>query len=102
MDNETENRRNPRHEIPLQGTLHSRGQATPCRVRNISAGGALIEVETNLRPGQGIDVEIPELGKMAGRVVRVFWKLAGVSLDQDEGKIDSFIVEWLESGPKEI
>jgi hypothetical protein len=71
-------------------------------VRNISAGGALVEVQTTLRPGQAIDVEIPELGKMPGRVVRVFWKLAGISLDQDEGKIDSFIVEWLERGPKEI
>lgn len=102
MDNQSDNRRHPRHEIPLEGTLHSRGQALPCRVRNISTGGALVEVQTNLRPGQAIDVEVPELGKMAGRVVRVFWKLAGISLDQDEGKVDSFIVEWQERGPKEV
>ena len=101
MDNEKDHRRHPRHDIPLEGTLHVRGETMPCRVRNISGGGALVEVETNLRPGHSVDVEIPEIGKMTGRVVRVFWKLAGIALEQDEAKIDSFIVEWLERGPKD-
>ena len=101
MDKETDNRQHPRHEIPLEGTLHYRGDTTPCRVRNISAGGALIEVETNIRPGHAVDIELPELGKMAGRVTRVIWKLAGISLDKDEAQDDAFIVGGLERESKD-
>ena len=94
-------RRHPRHDIPLEGTLHSRGETMPCQIRNISAGGALIQVEANLRPGHHVAVEIPEIGKLAGRVVRVIWKLAGISLEEGEAEVDAFIVEWLESQSKD-
>ena len=101
MDNETDRRRDHRHDIPLEGTLQWRGEVVPCRVRNLSASGALIEVETTLRPGHHVTVEIPEIGKMTGRVVRMIWKLAGIALEEGKEEVDAFIVEWLEHDSKD-
>ena len=95
MGNETDKRRHPRHDIPLEGILYYRGETMPCQVRNISAGGALIKVEANIRPGHYVSVEIPETLKMAGRVVRLIWKHAGISLEEGEAEVEAFIVEWL-------
>ena len=101
MDNQTDKRRHPRHIITLKGTLHSRGETTPCEVRDISAGGALIQTDINLRPGHYVAVEVPEIGKMGGRVVRVIWKHAGISLEEGEAEIEGFLVEWLEKQTKD-
>ena len=101
MDNENNRRRHSRHDIPLEGKLTWRGQSMPCQVRNLSAGGALVEVESTLRPGHLITIEVPELGKMTGRVVRMIWKLAGISLEEGEAEVDAFIVEWLERESKD-
>jgi hypothetical protein len=94
-EHEPDQRRHPRYDIELEGTLHWRGETMPCRVRNISAGGALIKVEKTLRPGHRVTVEIPEIGKMTGRVVRMMWKLVGISMEDGEAEIDTFMVEWL-------
>jgi len=96
MFHQIDHRQHPRYDIPLEGILHSRGEAMPCSVRNISAGGALIRTEANLRPGQYVSVEISEIGKMSGRVVRVIWKLAAISLEEGKAEVDAFLVEWLE------
>ena len=79
-----EKRQHPRFEIPLEGVLHSGNEDAPFRVRNISAGGALIEVEANLRPGHLIKLEIPEIGTLDARMTRMNWKFAGISLEEGE------------------
>ncbi len=101
MFHQIDHRQDPRYDIPLEGILHSRGEAMPCSVRNISAGGALIRTEANLRPGHYVSVEISEIGKMSGRVVRVIWKLPGISLEEGEAEVEAFLVEWLERQPKD-
>jgi hypothetical protein len=101
VENEPDQRRHPRYDIPLEGTLHWRGETMPCRVRNLSVGGALIEVEKTLRPGHQVTVEIPEIGKMTGRVVRMIWKLVGISIEEGEPEIDAFLVQWLKRASKE-
>lgn len=101
MADETDKRRHPRHEIPLEGTLHSRGEEMPCRVRNISASGALLEVDANLRPGHYISVEIPEIGKFGGRVVRVLWKHAAMHMEEGTAEVEGFLVEWIENQTKD-
>ncbi|MCH8917489.1 MAG: PilZ domain-containing protein [Proteobacteria bacterium] len=101
MDYQTDHRRHPRYDIPLEGTLHSRGETMPCWLRNISAGGALIKVGANLRPGQYVSVEIPEIGEMAGRVVRVNWYGTGISLEEGKAVVDAFLVEWIERQSKD-
>ena len=100
-DNETEHRRHPRYEIPLEGTLRAGSEVVPCRVRNISASGALIEVEHQLRVAHLVTIEIPEIGRMTARVARVSWKFTGLSLVDGEEAVDAFIVEWLEQNPQD-
>jgi hypothetical protein len=100
-ENEIENRRHPRHEIPLEGTLRAGSVVVPCRVRNISAGGALIEIEHQLRVAHLVTIEIPEIGRMTARVARVSWKFTGLSLVDGEEAVDAFIVEWLERESKD-
>ena len=101
VEDEPDQRRHPRYDIPLEGARHWRGETMPCRMRNISAGGALIEVERTLRPGHRVTVEIPEIGEMTGRVVRMMWKLVGISMEEGGAAADAFIVEWLERGSKD-
>ena len=97
MSDGPEKRRHPRHEIPLEGTLRSGGNEAPCKVRNLSAGGALLEVDLPLRPGHLVTVEIPEIGAHNARVVRTIWKFAAVALEGGEKEIEGFIVEWLKN-----
>ena len=101
MFHQIDHRQHPRYDIPLEGILHSRGEAMPCSIRNISAGGALIRTEANLRPGHYVSVETSEFGKMSGRVVRVIWNFAAISLEGGKTEVDAFLVEWLERQPKD-
>ena len=101
MVDDPDKRQHPRHEIPLEGTLRSGGNQAPCMVRNLSAGGALLEVDLPLRPGHLITVDIPEIGAHNARVVRVIWKFAAVALEGGEKEIEGFIVEWMENEGKD-
>jgi len=93
--------RSPRYEIPLEGTLHAGSVVVPCRVQNISASGALIEIYHQLRIGHLVTIKIPEIGSMTARVARVSWKFTGLSLVEGEKAVDAFIVEWLERESKD-
>lgn len=94
-ENPQEQRRHPRHEIPLQGTLKSGGCSVPCQVINISAGGALIEADANLRIDDWATIRIPDFGSMTGRVVRITSTNIGLSFTDGEAAVDAFILEWL-------
>ncbi len=95
-----EKRQHPRYEIPLKGTLLTGRDEVPCDIRNLSAGGALIEANASIRPGHYIDVEVPEIGRLSGRVTRVVWKFAGLALERGQKEVEAYIVEWLENaGP---
>ncbi|HSR55746.1 MAG TPA: PilZ domain-containing protein [Alphaproteobacteria bacterium] len=97
MTDESDKRRHPRHEIPIEGVLRSGGQEAPCKVRNMSAGGALLEVEIPLRPGHLVTVDLPDIGSHEARVVRILWKFAAVEMESGEKEIEAFIVEWLQN-----
>ena len=75
----------------------------PCRVHNISAGGALIETNARLRIGDRATVKISVFGTRIGRVVRVGSTTVGIAFEDGEQAMDAFIVEWLalESGAAE-
>jgi hypothetical protein len=94
-----EKRQHPRFEIPLEGVIHTTNADAPFRVRNISAGGALIEVEANLRPGHLVKIEIPEIGQFNARMTRMNWKFAGISLVDGEKEVGAFISSWLDKNP---
>ena len=95
-----ERRRHPRFEIPLEGELHMGNGAAPFRVRNLSSGGALIDVEADLRLGHLIRLEIPEIGMLTARTMRIHWKFSGVSLVEGGDKVSAFIGEWLHEEPE--
>ncbi|MDH3242732.1 MAG: PilZ domain-containing protein [Alphaproteobacteria bacterium] len=95
-----EKRQHPRFEIPLEGTIHTGNDDVPCRIRNLSVGGALIEAETSLRPGHLFDIEVPEIGTMSARMTRMNWKFAGIRLEEGNEKVSAFLGDWLERQPQ--
>lgn len=65
-----ERRRSRRYEATEAGTLWHYGNPTKCTVKNISAGGALVETGINLPAGANVELEVPSWGRFAARVVR--------------------------------
>jgi diguanylate cyclase (GGDEF)-like protein len=51
--------RAPRHRLIKRGTLHAGGQSLPVNVRNLSAGGALLEAPRDLEEGSSAKLEMP-------------------------------------------
>ncbi|MDH3241927.1 MAG: PilZ domain-containing protein [Alphaproteobacteria bacterium] len=94
-DTGSEQRRHHRHDIPMAGSLHAAGVVVPCRIRNISASGALVEAEVRLRLGDWATIKIPDFGSMTGRIVRVTSTFFGLSFSDGEAAVDAFILEWL-------
>ena len=94
-DTGSEQRRHPRHDIPMTGFLHAGGVVVPCRVQNISAGGALVEADARLRLGDWATIKIPDFGSMTGRVARITSTFIGLSFTDGEAAVDAFILEWL-------
>ena len=54
--------RAPRHGLIRLATLKCNGQSLPVRLRNISAGGALLESERALEPGSQVQLDLPGCG----------------------------------------
>ena len=99
-ENISDQRRHSRHEIPLQATLQAAGVVVPCRVHNVSASGALIDVNARLRIGDRVTVKVPDFGAMVGLVARISSTTVGIAFEEGEAAMDAFIAEWLalESG----
>ncbi len=93
--NASDQRRHPRHDIPLRGYLHCGGAVVPCRVRNISAGGALVEASANLRLGDWATIKVPHFGSITGRVARISSTFIGIAFSDGEQAVDAFILQWL-------
>lgn len=94
-DRTFDRRRHPRHEISIRASLHAAGVVVPCHVRNISAGGVLVEANAQLRIGDRTKVTIPEFGAVAGWVVRVSSTTVGIAFEESNQSIDRFVAEWL-------
>ena len=60
--------RAPRHGLIRLATLKSNGQSFPVRLRNISAGGALLESDRSLEPGSEVQLDLPGCGTIAADV----------------------------------
>lgn len=97
-------RQHPRIAIPLEGKVSKGDKRVPCRLRNISAGGALIEMDagalfeagSTLRVGQPLEVEIPEIGKLKACPTRMHWKFAALSFEDGSEVVGAFIKQWLD------
>jgi diguanylate cyclase (GGDEF)-like protein/PAS domain S-box-containing protein len=60
--------RPPRHRLIRMGSLSVDGQILPVRLRNISAGGAMIECERELVPGMDVELDLDEAGRLEAEV----------------------------------
>ncbi|MDH3240930.1 MAG: PilZ domain-containing protein [Alphaproteobacteria bacterium] len=98
-------RQHPRFEIPLEGVVRKGEKTVPFRLRNISAGGALIEIDSadlfelnaHLRIGHSATMEIPDIGTFKARPTRMHWKFAGFSFENGNAEIGAFIKHWTEA-----
>jgi diguanylate cyclase (GGDEF)-like protein len=60
--------RSPRHGLIRLATLQWDGLSLPVRLRNISAGGALLESERGLAPGAEVQLDLPGCGLLTSEV----------------------------------
>ncbi len=54
--------RSPRHTLLRKGTLYWGGVTIEVRLRNISSGGAKVEIDQELRPGCEVELDLGEAG----------------------------------------
>ena len=66
--------RAPRHGLIRLATLKWEGRELPVRLRNISAGGALLESERGLAPGSSVELDLAGCGLLKAEVR---WSQAG-------------------------
>lgn len=103
-------RRNARHEIPLNGFVRKGDKSIPCRLRNVSASGALIEIDSSdlfelnahLRIGHTATLEIPEIGTFKAHPTRMHWKFAGFAIEDGAAEIGAFIEHWQEDAGQDL
>ncbi|HEX8064276.1 MAG TPA: EAL domain-containing protein [Allosphingosinicella sp.] len=60
--------RPPRHRLIRNGRLLWEGRTLPVRLRNISAGGAMIECDNQLEPGTPVELDLAEAGTLPAEV----------------------------------
>ncbi|HEX8514206.1 MAG TPA: EAL domain-containing protein [Allosphingosinicella sp.] len=60
--------RPPRHRLIRNGRLLWKGRTLPVRLRNISAGGAMIECDNELEPGTAVELDLSEAGTLPAQV----------------------------------
>ncbi|HYG49035.1 MAG TPA: EAL domain-containing protein [Allosphingosinicella sp.] len=60
--------RPPRHRLIRNGSLIWEGRTLPVRLRNISAGGAMIECGNALEPGTPVELDLAEAGTLPAEV----------------------------------
>jgi len=73
-----EQRGGRRHPLIWSGLLHHDFQSTPCRLRNISETGAMIECEASLRPGAEPMLELGDSIQLSTTVAWTFGDTAGL------------------------
>ncbi len=60
--------RPPRHRLIRNGRLLWEGRTLPVRLRNISAGGAMIECDSELEPGTPVQLDLAEAGTLPAEI----------------------------------
>jgi diguanylate cyclase (GGDEF)-like protein len=60
--------RPPRHRLIRNGSLRWKGRTLPVRLRNISAGGAMIECDNPLEVGTPVELDLAEAGTLPAEV----------------------------------
>lgn len=61
----------PRFSVDLPAHLSVNGRSAPCRLVDVSAGGALIRTKRQVAVGDLVSVDLPHCGPTIGTVVRL-------------------------------
>ena len=61
----------PRYTVDLPAHLSVNGRSAPCRLVDVSAGGALLRTHRKVAVGDLISVDLPHCGPTVGTVVRL-------------------------------
>lgn len=61
----------PRFSVDLPAHLSINGQSAPCRLVDVSAGGALLRIQRKVAVGDLVSVDLPHCGPTIGTVVRL-------------------------------
>ncbi len=66
-----ERRRYPRFAVDLPAHVIIGGKRVPCRLANVSSGGALIAAHAVLQLGTKVELDMPGTGTVSATVVRL-------------------------------
>lgn len=91
-------RRNKRFELPLLGRfMRANKQEYPCRLNDISVGGAALSSPIEVEIGERIVSYIDELGGLEGKVARVFEGGFAIAFTASQHKRDKLAAQitWL-------
>lgn len=61
----------PRISVDMPAHLSVNGKSAPCRLVDVSAGGALLRTKRHLHLGDMVSVDLPHCGPTIGTVVRL-------------------------------
>ena len=89
-----ERRKHQRFDVFLTGHVRTTEALAPCRVFNISVGGALIEADMRLRIGERIMLELPGCSGVTGSVVRIDQAKAGICFETAKAALEAEAVDW--------
>lgn len=95
-DNDAERRRHPRVSISRPAHAKSGDDEREALVRDISAGGAALEVEADWEDGDYTEINIDDLSPLGGYVTRTFDDGVAVEFDLDEEEEDRLLAEVME------
>ena len=70
-ENYADRRAYPRFSVDMPAHLSFNGKSAPCRLVDVSAGGALIQTEGRVSVGDMVSVDLPHCGPTIGTVVRL-------------------------------
>lgn len=74
-------RREPRKRVFYSGTLEVRGQVLPCRIRDLSAFGALIDLDVPVWTGYDAVLDVPKVGRAGGTIAWSQANRAGLAFE---------------------
>ena len=71
LDAPADRRAFPRYTVDLPASLSINGQSAPCKLVDVSAGGALLRTDRKVAVGDMVSVDLPHCGPTIGTVVRL-------------------------------
>ena len=74
--------REPRVAVLRRGRLHSEGRSHPIRVRNLSSGGAMIEIDRDARIAATVELELGGEERLGGQVRWIRDRRVGIAFEK--------------------